>query len=364
MVQPVEPVKTKRRSRVALRDVAEAAGLGTTTVSDILNRNIVGKYPPETRARVFRAMKATGYTPSRAAQKLRGTRSKEVGVVLTREFANPFFARLAHQFQRQLRQLGYRMQLQVTGPDLWSLSRFPMELLGDDVDGVILGPVYESDRNHLDPLQAFADLQKPVVLFGGPCESGFIECLFPHHEAGRLAGQMLFDVGHRRVLFLGGKRDSSGADETSKESGVVAAARACGGTVEFVPHLDTDSYDDFYAVASAFGRRWLRQSQAERVTGVVCRNDQTAMAAVAAWCDLGIKVPDDLSIVGMDNLPEGQILRPGLCTVDFRIEEQVERVVHLMIGALEDSGRQASSQPPPTPRAVWRKSVAPVPPQA
>jgi LacI family transcriptional regulator len=342
------------KSRVLLSDVAAAAGVGMTTVSDILNRNIVGKYPPETRAKVFEAMRETGYAPSRAAQKLRGSRSREVGVVLTREFDNPFFARLAHQFQRQLRQLNYRMQLHVTGRDLWTLSRFPMELLGEDVDGVILGPAYVSDRDHLDPLRTLADNGLPVMLFGGPCESGFDEHCLPHFEAGEMVGQMLFEAGHRRIAILGGAQKA--AERTvSKEGGVQAAAERFGGTIQFVPHVDSDDYDDFYHTAAAFGRSWRRMPEHERPTGVVCRNDQMALSAMAAWHDMGIAVPDDLSIVGMDNLPEARIVRPGLSTVDFRVEAQVTQIVKRMVALLE--GKEASSTQVPLPQPVVRDSV-------
>ncbi|MEL7373569.1 MAG: LacI family DNA-binding transcriptional regulator [Planctomycetota bacterium] len=353
-----QSISSPPRARVSLKDVAGAAGVGVTTVSDILNRNIVGKYPPETRARVFNAMKETGYTPSRSAQKLRGTRSREIGVVLTREFDNPFFARLAHQFQRQLRQLGYRMQLQVTGRDLWTLSRFPMELLGDDVDAVILGPVYVSDRDHLDPLSAFSNASMPVALFGGPCDSGFDEYCLPHFDAGYLAGKLLFDAGHRRVAFPGGAPTDATGDQTSKDDGVCEAARECGATVEFIPHPDTDDYDDFYHTAAAFGRNWKRAAPDDRATGVVCRNDQMAIAAIAAWHDLGIDVPADLSVVGMDNLPESRIVRPGLSTIDLRMNDHVTQIVSRVVGRLE--GRQVGAPVIPKPQQVVRDSVRPV----
>lgn len=347
--------KTARQPRVSLKHVAEHAGCGVTTVSDILNRNIVGKYPPETRARVFRAMKQTGYTPSRAAQKLRGTRSKEIGVVLTREFDNPFFARLAHQFQRQLRQLGYRMQLQVTGQDLWTLTQFPMELLSADVDGVILGPVYESDRNHLDPLSAFEGSSIPVMLFGGPCGSPFVEHHFPHFDVGRLAGEMLFDAGHRRIAFLGGGAKAESGGRVSKEDGVRHAAERVEGEVTYLPHTDTDSYDDFYHVAASFARSWRDIPVDIRPTGVVCRNDQMAMSALAAFYDLGVRVPDDLSLVGMDNLPEARVLRPGLSTVDFRTSDQVTQIVTRLAAELD--GRELVRGPVPEPRKIVRESV-------
>src|SRR5690606_27814297 len=150
-------------------------------------------------------------------------------------------------------------------------------------------------------LGVFAETDIPVMLFGGPCGSSFMEHHFPHRAAGMLAAQPLIEVGHRRILFLGGGGPQG--RRAGKEDGVTEAVLAAGGTVESLPIPDNDSYDDYYHLAASFGRNWRQTPPAERVTAVVCRNDQMAMAALAALTDVGVRVPDDLSLVGMDNLP-------------------------------------------------------------
>ena len=353
------PAKTRNGlKRISIRHVAEAAGVGTTTVSDIVNRNLVDKYPIETRDKVLRAMKSVGYTPNRAAQKLRGTRSREIGVVITREFNNPFFARLAHEIQSNLTRHGYRVQLIVVGHDMFSLARFPLELLSDDVDGVLLGPVYSTDRRHLDALQAFEEVNMPVMLFGGTCATNFLEYHWPHGQAGQLAADILLDRGHSRIAFLGSDDGTLGCDEGKSSSAAAAIARA-GFTMERISHADTGDYDDFYQTAASFGRTWKQQPEEQRASAVICLNDQMAIAALAAWSDLDIRVPQDLSVVGFDNLPEAKVIRPALSTIDFRTAQQVEQLTHLFVKHLEGEhlNDEAKRLDPVTPIPIVRDSV-------
>ncbi|MEM1164690.1 MAG: LacI family DNA-binding transcriptional regulator [Planctomycetota bacterium] len=348
----------QRRKNVSLRDVASLAGVGITTVSDIVNRQVEGKYPEHTRERVLQAVRQTGYTPSRAAQKLGGKRSKEVGVVLTRTFENPFFARLTHEIQKQLGRRGYRAQLHVTGKDLFLLSRFPVELLGDHVDGVVLGPVYESDREHLEALHAFEDAGIPVTLFGGSCGTAHAEFLWPHDAAGRLAADMLLDRGHRRILFLGSGVGSAKRRD-GKVSGIEAAVEARGGMLDRVPHADTGDYEDFYQTAASFCRSWRSTPEAQRATAVICLNDQLAVSLYAACSDLNIAIPSDLSVVSFDNIPESVVLRPALSTIDFRAADQVQRIVDLMVCRIEGRDPNGSATPA-EPIALVRDSVRPL----
>lgn len=353
-------MRTKsRRKTVSLRDVASTAGVGITTVSDIVNRQVEGKYPETTRARVLRAVHQTGYTPSRAAQKLRGSSTREIGLVLTRAFENPFFARLTHELLSAFAARGYRVQLHVTGKDLFRLSRFPVELLGDNVDAVVLGPVYESDRGHLDAIEAFEEAEIPVTLFGGVCGTCHAEYVWPHIEAGELAAAMLLERGHRRLAFLG-----SGIGSAEPLNGKVAGAKAvvaeAGGHLDSIPHPDTGEYEDFYQTAASFCRSWRHAPEDLRPTGVLCLNDQMAVSLYAACSDLGVSIPGDLSVVGFDNIPEAAVLRPALSTIDFRLREQVDRIVDLTVRRCERqmfSDRCAAA----SPMALIRDSIRSVP---
>ena len=109
--------KRPTRRRVTLEQVAIAAGVGRTTVSDILNRNAGDKYQDETRKRVEEAVRKLGYTASRAAQQLARGRSGVIGLILTRDLSNPVFASRVEVVEKEIKRMGYRMQLAFTEGD-------------------------------------------------------------------------------------------------------------------------------------------------------------------------------------------------------------------------------------------------------
>ncbi|NJL30663.1 MAG: LacI family transcriptional regulator, partial [Phycisphaerales bacterium] len=185
---------------MTLEQVAVATGLGRTTVSDILNRNVGDKYSRATREQVLKAVRHLGYTPSRAAQVMARGRSGLVGLLLTRDFSNPFWARVANHVEQELRARQFRMQLAITQGRPEDERQLVDQLYGDQIEGLIMGPVYETLdlEEHHNVLRG----RLPVVLFGGICGNDFDNVALDHEAGKRIALEYLLARGHKRIGYL------------------------------------------------------------------------------------------------------------------------------------------------------------------
>ncbi|HEV7298652.1 MAG TPA: LacI family DNA-binding transcriptional regulator [Tepidisphaeraceae bacterium] len=324
--------------RVTLEHLAAATGLARTTISDIMNRNVGTKYSAETRDRVMKAVNELGYLPVRAAQQLARGRSGQIGLMLTRDFSNPFFARVADVVEREVRKLGYRLQMTVTDGEEGSEAERLRQLQSDAVEGLIIGPVYEK----LD-LDMHANLLKgslPTVLFGGSIGSVFDEVAIHDAIGWRLAIQHLTERGHRNIAFLSAPPSRLTADNVNERFSALLELRVAGvfhAEWIFWQH-DTGRFEDSLAVSREFSQRWLQAPADDRPTAVICHNDQVALTALSAFHEAGIRVPNDLSLIGCDNLPESAYLVPSLTSIDNHVDEQMRQAVNRLMARIESPG--------------------------
>lgn len=333
--------KRSTRRRVTLEQVAIAAGVGRTTVSDILNRNAADKYQPETRKKVEDAVRKLGYTASRAAQQLARGRSGMIGLILTRDFSNPVFARRVEVVEKEIKKRGYRMQLAFTEGDPSMEASCIEQMQADAVEGLIMGPVYESLdlEQHRQILQG----QLPVVLFGGTLGSQFDEVGLHPDASIHLAVKHLLSKGHTRVGFLGAPKPRTAEgpsrlfEQYLKDAGLTNPG-------PIIWSADTDLYDDYYKVSETFVQMWLEMEPADRPTAMLCHNDQMATTAIAACHKFGIKVPDDLSLIGYENAPGSPYLIPALTTIDSCGDEQMRQAIELLIERIKNPGKSSAKR--------------------
>lgn len=345
--------KRPTRRRVTLEQVAIAAGVGRTTVSDILNRNAGDKYQDETRKRVEEAVRKLGYTASRAAQQLARGRSGVIGLILTRDLSNPVFASRVEVVEKEIKRMGYRMQLAFTEGDPAMEASCIDQMQADAVEGLVMGPVYETLdlEQHKQILQG----QLPVVLFGGTLGSAFDEVGLHPDASIHLAVKHLLAKGHQQVGFLGAPKPRT-AEGPSRlfEQYLKNAGLKNPGPIIWSP--DTDRYDDYFGVAEAFIEQWLEMPAKSRPTAMLCHNDQMAMTAIAACHKAGVRVPEDLSLVGYENAPGSQYLIPALTTIDNRGDEQMRQAIELLIERVKNP-RKDSEKRVIYPTLIERDSV-------
>ena len=342
------PAATNRR-RVTLKHVAEASGLGVTTVSDVLNGREAGRtrYSRATREKVERVVRELGYTVDRAAQALRRGRSGVVGLLLTRHLSDAFFGLIVDRVEQLLRDRGFDLQLAI-GQGKGVEERME-QVRRERVEGLIFGPAYDAED-----LACLGDFAGPVVVFGAPCAAGkYDEVVIDHFAARRLVAEHLLSRGHRRVAFLELHRP--------KVAGVPVEAdrlRAVGLTGEdwWRPDHGTQDPAVLHAAATAFADRWLAAERADRPTALMCHDDHTAAIALSALWDRGVRVPADVSVVGLNDMPTARYLVPPLTTVDLHVERQMAAAVDRLAERIADP-----SVPPRTvrvdPELVVRRSV-------
>ncbi len=317
-------VRPTAKRRVTLKTVAEAAGLGITTVSDILNGQEAGRvrYSQKTRDKVERVVQELGYSVDRAAQQLRRGKSGVIGLLLTRHMHDTFFARVIDLAEEKLRDHGFQLQLAI-GQGHGVEDRIS-QIRSARVEGLLFGPAYDPEDTAV-----LKDLQNPTVVFGAACGSQYDEVVIDHHTARRLAAGHLREHGHRVIGFLELHQPKWSSIDSDAE---LLKAEGFARNHWWMEDSKTQDPQTVYLAAVAFARRWLAADSADRPTAVICHDDHTATVALSAFFESGISVPEQLSVIGCNNIPTTRYLIPPLTTVDLHVEQQmqmaVDRLVH------------------------------------
>lgn len=330
----VEIAKSANK-RVSLRQLAKELRLSTGTISDILNPERVDRYNAETVKRVNEAVERLQYVPSKAARLMRQKRSRTLGFLLTRDFRNPYFARLAHAAQVVARRLGYMLEtVIVDDADTGSEAECVRRLEEQRVEGVIIGPLYEP--LDVERHAVLVGIHCPVVTLGGSGDRRWDDVRLDAAEGWRSLLRHAHGLGHRRVVLFGLPL-SQAPHVSALSQSLPALARDEGFAEATEPLLLTDSgdYARAYATALAYLDAWTARPVGERPTVAVCLNDLTAMTLMAACHARGVRIPGDLSVTGCDNLPESGYWYPPLTTLDNFVERQMDMAIHRLLERIE-----------------------------
>jgi LacI family transcriptional regulator len=305
-------------SRVTIRDVAAAAGVSVATVSKVINDRY--GVSADTMARVRAVIAELGYEASLVAQSLRNHRTNVIGILVAD--IEPFSTELLRGAADAIRDTGYELVVYSaggrTGDKLGWERRYLSRLSGTLVDGAVL----------VTPSVLDVRFDAPVVAVDphtGP--SGLPTVDSDNLRGARLATEHLLSLGHRRIALLTGREDLQSA--RLRERGFREAMADAGVPVD----EELVQPGDYDAVVSAAAATRVLQSQTPP-TAVFAANDTAAMATVDAARALGLRVPDDVSVVGFDNIPESALSSPPLTTVNQPIKvmgrQAIEMLVRLM----------------------------------
>jgi LacI family transcriptional regulator len=330
------------QGRVTIGDVAERAGVSIATVSKVINDR--WGVAQGTSARVRAVIDELGYESSLVARSLRSHRTSVIGIVVVD--VEPFSAELLKGAARAIRDTGYELVVfsgcgprgDQTGWERRYLSR----VNGSLTDGTIL-----VTPSSIEPTGG-----APVVAVDHNVGSSSLPTVDSDNLSGAVAAtDYLLSVGHRRIGFLAGRTDLESA--RLRERGYRQALQAAGVAVE--PKLiRAGEYQPESAEESA--RQLL--ATPNRPTAVFAANDVSAIQTINVGRSLGLRVPDDLSVIGFDNVPESALTDPPLTTIDQSIQEMGFRAVKLLIDLINGKGDVATHIMLPT-RLVVRGSCAP-----
>ncbi|WP_198961701.1 LacI family DNA-binding transcriptional regulator [Pseudonocardia sp. MH-G8] len=334
--------------RPTIRDVAALAGVSNSAVSKALHGN--GRISSETARRIREASEALGWTPHLAASGLRSLRSRAVALVISRPAdllgSDPHFTALISGIEAELAPRGYGLLLQLIGDtDLDEAQVYRRLAHGRSVDGVLL-----TDGRVDDPRFALvAELGLPYVLIGQPARPDVEHVSVPEPGAGlRDAVALLVDLGHRRIASVTGPVDRA---HTVLRRAAVEEALA-GHGLALTDVIATD-FSPEQAVA-ATDRLLAAHS---RPTAVFYANDSMALCGMGAIQRRGLRVPEDVSVVGYDDLPMSRWLQPGLTTVDQHVAAVGQAAARSLLRQVGTDAPEAVLDTPPV--LVVRGSTGP-----
>ena len=293
--------------RVTIKQVAEAAEVSITTVSHILN-DVPGKrIREETRARVRDVANRLGYAPNLIAQGLRTNRSNTIGFIGDEVITTPFAGQLILGAQGVANKRGSVVLIVSTGREPSVENREISELVRRQVDGILYASMYHR------PVSIPAALRSiPTVVVNATCDGDTVAWVAPDEVAGgQDAAGVLIDAGHRRLAFINDTNDVPAA--LGREEGFRIRAAAAGILAPDVTVIraESNAVGGYQAAKALF-------ASSDRPTGIFCFNDRMAMGAYRAAAEAGLRIPEDVSVVGFDNqayVADG--VHPALTTIEL-----------------------------------------------
>jgi LacI family transcriptional regulator len=310
---------------VTIRDVAAKAGVSVATVSRVFNRK--GPIREDTIRRVRDVAEEMQYVPHAGARSLSTRSTRTIGVVLP-DLHGEFFSEVIRGIDLAARQNGYHLLLSGSHSD-----REEMRAVVHAVRGLVDGLIVMSPD--LEPSALLADLPTGVdVVMLNSRVDGRPSITIDNSGGAREVVRHLRSLGHERIAFIAGPPHN--ADAEQRRRGFRTETRASG--IESI-----ELPGDFTETSGhAAGQKILDQSP--RPTAVFAANDSMALGALSAFREAGLRVPEDIAIVGFDDIPIARFLTPPLTTVRVEIAELGRRAVNHVVNALAKGGDGAKKR--------------------
>ena len=309
-----------------IRDVAERAAVSVASVSRVLTG--AGAVTEATRARVMAAVTELKYVPHSGARSLSTSKTHTVGVILPDLFGE-FFSELIRGMDLAARALGYHLIVSSSHDDADEASAAIRSMRGR-VDGlIVLSP-------HLDAANLAASLagSTPILLMnGGANDAGRPSIVVDNHGGAVRAVEHLVAIGRRRIAHIAGPAGNLEAE--ARLAGYLEAMAAAG--------LPTTVVDGEFSQASGHRAGVELAARAERPDAVFAANDNMAVGAMLALQDAGLRVPEDVAMVGFDDVPLASLVRPGLTTLRIEIAETGRRALERLVSFMNSAGEAAAA---------------------
>ncbi len=304
-----------------IQDVAARANVSIATVSRVINRS-AHKVSPETRKRVQKAIKELDYRPNALARSLHMKKSMTIGVIIP-DISNHYYAEIVRGVQDVADREGYNIILQNTDRSQERIVKSIYLLREKIADGIIFsGGVIHG----FEPLSALKELRERVVVIGRH-DVNFPAVIVENIDGATLAVQHLIDLGHTRIGFIGGANNSTTANE--RLTGYKSALAQNG-------YLFDEKLIRYGNLTPKSGYREAKSllSEKQRPSAIFAANDQMAFGAIYAAKELGIAVPNDLAVVGFDNIPLSSYFVPPLSTIEIPMYSLGFKAMEMLISLI------------------------------
>jgi DNA-binding LacI/PurR family transcriptional regulator len=336
---------SKADGRVSLKTLAAYLNLDPTTISVVLN-DVPGRSIPEaTRERIRKAALKFNYQPSFLARSLRNRRTMTIGILVP-VLADGYHAEVMTGIGDRLldEKYFYFIAHHRHRPDL--IEQYPRMLISRGAEGLI-----SIDTNLVNKLPL------PVVAIAGHRRlSGVTNVVLDHHRAAELSLRHLYDLGHRTIAFMRGQPYSSDSD--ARWRGIVQVAQDLGLAIR--PEMTIQLEKDL--TSPELGYPVLKQllDHQRSFTAVVSFNDIAAIGCIRALHDSGLHVPQDVSVVGFDDIKEAAFQTPSLTTIRQPLHQMGALAVDLLLQQLGPNDTKGPPEVAVEPELIVRESTGPL----
>lgn len=328
--------------RATIVDVAKLAGVSIGTVSRIVNSDAG---PPATRERVLAAIAELDYVPNHVARSLKRRTTEQIALVVP-DLANPVYVAMAKSIQREAKERGYRLSLASTD-DTPGEEDFALDGLEERrVDGVIICSLKPTTRL----VQRMERAYDRVCVVGHVPDTAQVDNVRVDSAKGAAAGvQHLLDSGRRTTAFINGPAGTVPAD--ARANGYQRALEDNGLPIE----ADLQVSGDF-SMAGGYRAVDVLLSKRRDIDALFCANDVIALGALRRLRELGIDVPDQIALVGMDDIELGKISTPTLSTVSLLADERGRLAAEMLLDRLQGARAEAPRTVTVAARLIVRES--------
>jgi len=335
------------RKPMSLKKLAEHLGLSPATVSLVINRSTVAdSIPQDTKDRIFAAARKFKYRPNFFARSLRTQRSFTIGVIVP-EVSDGYSASVMSGVEAYLLQEGYFYFVASHRHRADLIDEYPRMFLERSVDGLIA----VDTPWHLN-------LSVPVVTVSGHHDvKGVVNIVLNHQRAAEVALKHLFHLGHRQIAFIKGQEFSS--DTEVRWSNIERVARQLGVAINprLVVQLEGDSPSPQLGYVAT--RRLL--AAGEPFSALFAFNDISAMGAIRALRESGLRVPEDVSVVGFDDIQSAAYQNPSLTTVRQPLREMGRAAAEILLKRINRPGVDLHDKHTVEPELIIRETTSTAP---
>jgi LacI family transcriptional regulator len=310
-------------SRVTLKTVAEHVGLTPGTVSAVLNNSPASRaFPQHTKNRILAAVGELNYRPNFFARSLRVKRTFTIGVI-TEEIGDPYGGMIISGIEQYLRQRDFFFLAVAHRHDPQLLQTYSHLLLERGVEGFI---TVDTSINEPPAL--------PTIAVAGHRQvKGVTNLILDHRSAAQMALMHLKNLGHHEIAVMKGPTSSS--DSEDRWQAIIQASDELGIPInpELVIRLKGDAVTP--DLGYVFAQRFLARNHGS-FTALFAYNDNSAIGAIRAIHEAGLQVPDDISIVGFDDIESAAYINPAITTVRQPLKKMGELAARTLLAQIED----------------------------
>ena len=345
---------------VTIREVAKESGFSSTTVSIVLNNAPLARYIPDTtKKRIERAAKKLGYRPNLFARSLRNQRSHTVGVMVF-DMTDPYCTPILRGIESTLFEASFLPILTDVHNERSRFERYLEMLLDRRVEALIV----VANWLFVD-IDVLGDLEKaniPTAMIGRELQAGSISSVTVDNELGAKAAiEHLYSLGHRQIAFIRGPKHIT--DTAPRWRGVRNFAKEH--ELEIKPALVFDlpeSSDPISSFEAGYKLTTDLLHQNQHFTALMAFDDMTALGAIRALSKAGVKVPEQCSVVGFDDVSHSSLLTPALTTIRQPLAEMGKMAVSIVsegITAVQEKRKIVAQHRKLLPELTTRSSTAP-----